>query len=156
MKLHLPLSLRSAILMACALVSAGQWAPAADSARNAYWIGIDGKRHDIGQYGVMNLDISNAESLILQDNVLSGSYSCGAAISVFSEKGETITSKSVIISGNKAVSTIDSDFGYGSYSRGGALDILLQSSWGTSEYPEDAASFSFSGCGEISITGNGA
>lgn len=144
--------------MACALVGFGQWTSAADNTRNAYWIGTDGTRHDIEQYGVASLGISNAESLILRDNVLLWSgYSYGAAIYVCSEKGETITSKSVIISGNKAVSTADEQWGYtSSYSSGGALDIGLQYGGWPNGYPADVEAFSFSGCGDISITGNGA
>ena len=70
MKLHLPLSLRSALLSACVLVGLNQYTEAA----SRYWVDATGQQHEVVynpvDSGMWPLGIENAESFVIQDCVM--------------------------------------------------------------------------------------
>ena len=135
MKLHLPLSLRSALLAVCALVGIGCYATAAgDAAR--YWVDADGQRHEL-EFENDSLMINNATSFTLQNIVrVDEEYCFGGAMNL--QGRSTIQAETVTISGNRAIA----DGGEWPYAEGGAI-----------EAKQDLI---FSGCKQINITGNAA
>ena len=164
MKLHLPLSLRFALLAACALVGISHTA----GARDAYWVDARGQRHDIAQR-VASFDVENADSFILQDcdstvrdrnNYTGGAFVFGEVYDeehgqiTHSFSSATITAKNVSITGNLCASLSDE---YCGYAEGGAFVLNLIDSKDVNEWDNvpELGYFSFANCGEVTITNNG-
>ena len=148
MKLHLPLSLRSALLALCALASFSTV-----GARDTYWVDSDGLRYDMDEAIYEPLNLENAEAFILKDGVKEDdgyTEPYGGAIvwgyrpenpgygDDFFSTHNVINAKRVEISNNRV------------YGREMWLGL------GGAIYLHDNISLTFNACGEVSITGNGA
>ena len=158
MKLHLPLSLRSALLLASAAFAG--FGSVTEGAAERYWTDSSSTRHTLDRELSTPLNIDGASEFVLKDGTIStssgGSYGGALHYTAGTEDGDaTISAKTVMISGNKAIDT-NTQWGFAS---GGALylDYSAHSNGGGSNPTSTTPlSFAFSGCDEISITNNGA
>ena len=133
MKLHLPLSLRSALLAVCALVGMGGYSMAAGDSAARYWVDADGQRHEL-EFENDYLDINGATSFTLQDHVRVEDEDCWGGALLLNEGQSIIQADTVNIVGNKAIAEF--------YSEGGAI--------------ESNGNLIFTNSKQINITGNAA